>query len=48
MQRWQAESARDQPYHGIQAVKVDKVRSGAKTKKGGSSVGYPDPKEKRG
>lgn len=50
MQRWQAESARDQPYHSIQAFKVEESRGGGgkKTQSRGSSVEYLDPREKRG
>lgn len=49
MQRWQAESTRDQPYHGIQAVKVEKSLHGGdrRAQSGASSVGYLDPREKR-
>jgi hypothetical protein len=49
MQRWQAESTRDQPYHGIQAVPAEERRygGGAGAEGRGSSIGYLEPRQKR-
>jgi hypothetical protein len=49
MERWQAESFRDQPYHGIQAVKINGKRDEgvAIAQNRDSSLGYLDPREKK-
>jgi hypothetical protein len=46
LQRWQAESMRDQPYHNLQAVRLKECGGvDGPSQHQGSSVGYFDPSE---